>query len=215
MEALERHWGVSLSHLPPGSPDVAGLLRDRRIKTAVILGEDPFGSPGYPPDLIEGLRAAELLVVGDLFPTATTAAADIVLPLSSTAESSGTMTNQEGRVLAFDRAVAPVAGVETWEILCGLAAHLGHGPAMAYGGTGEVTAEIARVVPWHTGADPAGGPAPGHAGRAAPTRVEFDPALAAGEVVPVETLALDASEARLARWFGESFRQARAALRRA
>jgi NADH dehydrogenase/NADH:ubiquinone oxidoreductase subunit G len=181
----------------------------------VILGEDPFGSPGYPPDLIEGLRAAELLVVGDLFPTATTAAADIVLPLSSTAESSGTMTNQEGRVLAFDRAVAPVAGVETWEMLCGLAAHLGHGPAMAYGGTGEVTAEIARVVPWLAGADPAGGPAPGRPGAAAPTRAEFDPALAAGEVVPVETLALDVSEARLARWFGESLRQARAALRRA
>ncbi len=70
---------------------------------------------------------------------------------------------------------------------------------MAYGGVGEVTAEIARVV----------------AGRAAPFRVEFDPVLTAGEVVPVETLALDASEARLARWLEESFRRARAALRRA
>ena len=215
VEALERHWGVTLSHLPPGSPDVAGLLRDHRIKTVVILGEDPFGAPGYPPDLIEGLRAAELLVVGDLFATATTAAADIVLPLSSTAESSGTMTNQEGRVLAFDRAVAPVAGLETWEILCGLAAHLGHGAAMAYGGTGEVTAEIARVVPWYAGAHSGGDPAPESPGRAAPARIGFDPAFAAGEVVPVETLALDASEARLARWLGESFRQARAALRRA
>ncbi len=165
----------------PGSAgaDIAGLLRDHRIKTVVILGEDPFGSPGYPPDLIEGLRAAELLVVGDLFPTATTAAADIVLPLSSTAESSGTMTNQEGRILAFDRAVAPVAGLETWEILCGLAAHLGHGAAMAYGGTGEVTAEIARVVPGYSGAHAAGDPAPEPPAGAAPARIGFDPALAA------------------------------------
>ena len=137
----------------PASRDVAQLLRDRQIKVAVVLGEDPVGAPGFPTDLCDGLLAADFLIVGDLFLTATAASANVVLPLSSTAETSGTMTNAERRVQRLERAVPPAGGMETWEILSRLAGLLGYRFKMKYGSAQDVTAEIRQVVPIWAGLD--------------------------------------------------------------
>ncbi len=48
---MEKQLGVVLCDLPPASQDVAQLLRDKKIKVAVVLGEDPVGAPGFPKDL--------------------------------------------------------------------------------------------------------------------------------------------------------------------
>jgi predicted molibdopterin-dependent oxidoreductase YjgC len=91
LEQMEKELGVVLCDLSPPSLDVAQLLRDKKIKVAVVLGEDPVGAPGFPQDLCDGLLAADFLLVGDLFLTSTAAFATVALPLSSTAETSGTM----------------------------------------------------------------------------------------------------------------------------
>ena len=147
LEQMEKQLGVVLRDLPPASPDVAQLLREKKIKVAVVLGEDPVGAPGFPKDLRDGLLAADFLIVGDLFLTATAASANVVLPLSSTAETSGTMTNAERRVQRLERAVPPAGGMETWEILSRLAGLLGYRFKMKYGSAQDVTAEIRQVVP--------------------------------------------------------------------
>ncbi len=48
IEELEKDWCVALRDLEPGSTDIAELLRQKKIKVAVVIGEDPLGNEGYP-----------------------------------------------------------------------------------------------------------------------------------------------------------------------
>lgn len=194
LERVEKELGVVLADLPPGNADVARLLREKRVRVALVLGENPLGAPGFPRDLCEGLLAADFLLVGDLFLTPTAANAGVVLPLSSAAETSGTMTNAEGRVQALERAVPAVAGLETWEVLSRLGGLLGLRFKMRYGSVRDVTDEIRRVAPaWRDlGADLAGlvrdvRPAP---------RADARTSLPGDLVTPVPTLFLDTLEMR-------------------
>ncbi len=210
LEQIEKELGVVLSDLSPPGLDVAQLLRDRKIKVAVVLGEDPLGAPGFPQDLRDGLLAADFLLVGDLFLTATAASATVALPLSSTAETSGTMTNAERRVQKLQRAVPPAGGMETWEILSQLASLLGHRFKMKYGSAQDVTAEIRRVVPIWAGLDLDSACAVWDADG---FRLPRAPLAELGEpIAPVLTLGLDALEVRFGTWFDKIFEKAREAL---
>lgn len=199
LERMEKELGAVLSELPPHGADVARLLREKKVRVAIVLGEDPLGSPGFPRDLQEGLLAAEFLLVGDVFLTETAASSTVALPLSTSAETSGTMTSAERRVQRLTRAVPPAGGMETWEVLGRLAALLGYRFKMRYRSVEEVTAEIRRVVPLWEGLDlsapsgairEAGGPEPPVA-----------PVWPGEAVTPVPTLALDTVEARFTEWF--------------
>jgi len=218
VDELEREWGVALRELDTTPVQIADLLRRRQIKVAVILGEDPLGAPEFPDDLRAGLVACELIVVGDLFFTETAWAADVVLPLSSAAETSGTFTNAERRVQRLVRAVPPRAGIETWELLCQLAGRMGFRFKMRYGSPDDVFAEIRRMAPiyrdvvvdsvdtdgvWDVGRLPA----PHPAGDRVP------PGEPAGRVDPVATLPLDCLEVRFARWFDRLMSEANRAHR--
>jgi formate dehydrogenase major subunit len=207
LEQMEKQLGVVLCDLPPASPDVAQLLRDRKVKVAVVLGEDPMGAAGFPQDLIDGLLAADFLLVGDLFLTATAASATVALPLSATAETSGTMTNAERRVQRLRRAVPPAGGLETWEILSQLAGLLGYRFKMKYGSAQDVTDEIRRVAPIWAGLDlDLEGEVWNANGLKAP-RVPF--AGLGGPIAPVPTLGLDTLETRFETWFDGVFEKAR------
>jgi len=214
VDALEKEWCVSLHDLGRDRTDIAELLSRKEIRVALVLGEDPFGAPGLPPELEEGLLAADLLVAADVVETATTRAADVVLPLCAVAETSGTFTNQERRVQAFRRAVTPQAGIETWQLICELAARLGQRFKMRYGGVEEVTEEIRRVAPIYRHVRIDSPDADGVWDIEGLSLAESVPALpAAGEpAVPAATLPLDALEARFARWFHEVMANARRAM---
>jgi NADH-quinone oxidoreductase subunit G len=77
--------------------------------------------------------------------------ADVVLPCTDYGESSGTLTNTEGRVQRLTRAQTPPEDArEGWQILCDLEAALGGDPR--YHSAEDVTREIARVTglpSWH------------------------------------------------------------------
>ena len=207
---VEKQLGVVLSDLPAPGQDVGRLLREKKIRVAVVLGEDPFGAPGFPKELCDGLRAADFLVVGDLFLTATAASASVVLPLSSTAETSGTMTNAERRVSRLQRAVPPAGGMETWEVLSHLAGQLGYRFKMKYGSVDDVTAEIRRVAPIWSGLDLVPEGTVWDAGGLSRAEAPF---AGLGETLtPVPTLGLDAVEARFATWFDTTVERARQAL---
>jgi len=207
MEQMEKEMGVVLRDISPPGLDVARLLREKKIKVAIVLGEDPVGAPGFPQDLRDGLLAADFLLVGDLFLTATAASATVALPLSSTAETSGTMTNAERRVQRLQRAVPPAGGMETWEILSQLASLLGYRFKMKYGSAQDVTAEIRRVVPIWAGLDPGFmGAVWGVDG----LRLPEVPFTGLGRpLAPVPTLGLDTMEVRFTGWFDKIFEKAR------
>jgi len=207
LERMEKEMGVVLRDLSPPGQDVAQLLRERKIKVAVVLGEDPVGAPGFPPDLVDGLLAADFLLVGDLFLTATAAAATVALPLSSAAETSGTMTNAERRVQRLRRAVPPAGGMETWEILSQLAGLLGYRFKMKYGSAEDVTAEIGRVLPIWAGLEPGPAGAVWDVDALRLPRVPFSGL--GGPLSPVATLGLDSLEVRFKGWFDGIFEKAR------
>jgi formate dehydrogenase major subunit len=207
LERMEKEMGVVLRDLSAPGQDVAQLLRDRKIKVAVVLGEDPVGASGFPPDLVDGLLATDFLLVGDLFLTATAAAATVALPLSSAAETSGTMTNAERRVQRLRRAVPPAGGMETWEILSQLAGLLGYRFKMKYGSAQDVTAEIRRVLPIWAGLEPGSAGAVWDVDALRLPRVPFTEL--GGPLSPVATLGLDSLEVRFKGWFDGIFEKAR------
>ncbi|MBD3162744.1 MAG: molybdopterin-dependent oxidoreductase, partial [Candidatus Eisenbacteria bacterium] len=212
IDEFEKQWCVSLQDLRLEEPDVEKKLREKRIRVAIVLGEDPFGAEGYPREILDGLLAADFLVVGDQFQTATVRMANVALPLSSAAETSGTMTSLERRVQPLERAVPPRSGMETWEILTAIAAGMGLRFKMKYTGVAEISEEIARVVPSY---------APALAGTTEAgviwdlasfplTASDPDRRVFQEAIRPERTLRLDYLEARFERWFEEVFRDARA-----
>lgn len=217
IEAFEKEWCVVLREMAGGDgAELADLLRQKKVKVAVILGEDPFGNEAYPKDLLDGLLATEFLIVGDLFATLTSAMANVVLPLSSAAETSGTMTNLERRVQRLKRAIPPVAGLETWEILCRLASQMGYRFKMKYAGVDEVTAEILRVVPMYgdVALGEQGSDAIWSLGRSGLKQVSLDrgTAPAAQVHMPIPTLFLDHLEQRFDGRFTKIMADARGAM---
>jgi formate dehydrogenase major subunit len=201
IDNLEKEWCVALRDLDASRVDVAALLREKKIKVAIILGEDPLGCPDLPDDLREGLLATDFMVVGDLFLTETAKAANVVLPLSSAVETSGTFTNSERRVQSVTRAVRPRSGVETWDLLCQLGARMGFRFKMKYASPGEVMDEIRRVAPIYRDVAIGDGD-----GGAIWDRARFPlaprPAVAArAAVMPALTLPLDHLEIRFKNWF--------------
>jgi formate dehydrogenase major subunit len=207
VEDLEKIWGVSLRQLDTSGVDVARLLAEKRIKAAVVIGEDPLGAEDLPVELREGLEAVEFLVVADLFPTRTVAAAHVALPMSGTPETSGTVTNSERRVQALSRAVPPKPGVETWRLLTDLAAAMGSRAGMHYSSPAEIFEEIRRAAPIYRYVEVGsqGPDAIWDAVRSPLAAPPLDGAAAAPVVTPVTTAALDCLDARFERWFGGLF----------
>jgi formate dehydrogenase major subunit len=81
------------------------------------------------PDLAatrEALARLDHLVVQDIFPTETTAFADVVLPAAALAESPGTVTNTDRIIQLVEPALPPPGDArEDWAIVCDMASRLG------------------------------------------------------------------------------------------
>jgi len=207
IDRFEREWSVALGGVETGGSSVARLLAEKKIKAALVIGEDPLASASLPPALREGLAAAELLVVADLFLTDTAKAAHVVLPLGSPVETSGTYTNSERRVQRLRRAVHSRTGVEGWELLCQLAARMGLEAGMTYEHPGEIFEEIRRVTPIYRDLV-FGSQEPGaiwDLNLFQPPRVTAPYQPESPAVVPSATLMLDCLEARFSRWFAGLF----------
>lgn len=200
---LETQWGGRLRHLDTRRNDVGRLLASGAIKAAVVFGEDPLGVEGLPAEVRAAFGALDLLVVADLFLTRTAAAADVVLPLSSSVETSGTFTNSERRVQRVRRAVAPRGGVETWQMIARLAGELGVPGSMAYSSPEDVFAEIRRVAPIYRDVvvDAEEAAAIWDAGRAPLTAAGPEVAAGAPALTPAPTFGLDTLDARFEAWF--------------
>ena len=98
----------------------------------------------------EALKTLDLLVVQDVFLTETAQLADVVLPAASFAETEGTFTNTERRVLLVNRVVAPPGDARPdWEILCDLSSRMGY--PMDYPNAAAIMDEIAAVTPIYGG----------------------------------------------------------------
>ena len=144
-----------------------------------VLDPGPDGSIGDVSWIVAARRSGKLplLIVQGVVMTDLAAAADIVLPGAAWVEKDAIYTNDQGRVQAASRAIAPPGEArEDWQILADLARSLGL--TLPYQSSNDVRRAIAAALPGSTYAD-----APKHGVRAPGPGEQ----LAAG-VEPVRTM---------------------------
>lgn len=97
------------------------------IKALYLAGEDPLPKMGANAAAIkQELEKLDLLIVSELFLTSTAKLADIVLPVTSFAESQGTQTNNGSQAQIVRRAVPPLGQTRPeWMVAKSIAASLG------------------------------------------------------------------------------------------
>ena len=82
-----------------------------------ILGEDPVMSDPDTAHIRKCLEKVDFLVLQEIFPSETSAYADVLLPGVSFAEKSGTFTNTERRVQMVHKAIQPLGEARPdWQI---------------------------------------------------------------------------------------------------
>ena len=135
--------GLTVTDMIPG-------LIEGSLKAIYIMGENPMLSDPDSHHVEEALKAAELVVVQDIFLTETAMMADVVLPGACFAEKDGTFVNTERRVMRVRKAVEPVGDARAdWEIIQDVSNRLGY--PMAYDSPEEIMKEIASVTPSYGG----------------------------------------------------------------
>ncbi len=149
-EKFEKAWGVPIS--PKAGLKSVEMLDQacgRSFKGLFILGEDPAQTDPNSNQVRKALKSLDFLVVQDIFQTETTKYAHVILPGSSFAEKDGTFTNGERRVQRVRKAIAPLAGMADWQVICKLSTLMGY-PA-EYSHPSEIMDEIASLTPPYGG----------------------------------------------------------------
>jgi NADH-quinone oxidoreductase subunit G len=106
--------GIAASLMGSNLPKIADGIKSGAIKILIVFGED-VTKHGIGADLLSKL---ETLIVSDILPNKTTAAAHYLLPGCAHAEKRGSFTNVKGRVQRFLKAVEPPGDARPeWEFL--------------------------------------------------------------------------------------------------
>ncbi|WP_029108808.1 bifunctional nitrate reductase/sulfite reductase flavoprotein subunit alpha [Mycobacterium sp. URHD0025] len=156
---VEAQWGVEpgtiRSDVGPGTVGMFEQMEQGLIKACWIICTNPVASVANRKTVINGLEAAQLVIVQDAYrSTATNHYADILLPAALWAESEGVMVNSERNLTLLSPSVAPLGQARPdWQLICDVAAHLGFAEHFAYRSAEEVFAEIRRFANPKTGYD--------------------------------------------------------------
>ncbi len=122
-QKFEAAWGVTL-------PEKVGMTvtemmpaaLEGTLKALYILGEDPVMSDPDSSHIRHCLKTCEFIVLQEIFPSETSAYADVLLPGVSFAEKTGTFTNTERRVQMVRKAIEPLGDAHPdWWIIAELA----------------------------------------------------------------------------------------------
>jgi NADH-quinone oxidoreductase subunit G len=126
-------------------------VREGKVKTAIILENDL--ARRFPKrDVDEFLDLCETVVVLDHLETGITAKADIVLPVSTFAESDGTLVNNEGRAQRFYKVMVPAEGIrESWRWLRDIAREAGSDEARTWHTLDDCVQAVIESQPWFDG----------------------------------------------------------------
>lgn len=131
------------------------------IRALYILGEDPVLTDPDANHVRAALEACEFIVLQEIFPSATAAYADVLLPGVTFAEKEGTFTNTERRIQLVRQALAPLGAARPdWAITTDLARRLvaleqrlpvGPLASWPYESAADVMREIAALTPSYAG----------------------------------------------------------------
>ncbi len=167
-QKYEEAWGVSLSgQIGLAATQMIPMAGTGEIQALYILAENPAMSDPDSSHVRHCLETCDFIVLQEIFPSETSAFADVLLPGVSFAEKSGTFTNTERRVQRVRKAIEPVGEARPdWIIIRDLAERILQqrgsfeknevGPGGPYSGwtyedPQDVMNEINRLVPSYSG----------------------------------------------------------------
>jgi predicted molibdopterin-dependent oxidoreductase YjgC len=148
---FETAWNAELSDkVGLTVPEMLSGISNGSVKALYVLGENPMQSDPDTSHVEKALKAAELLVVQDIFLSPTAEMADVVLPGTSFAEKDGTFSNTERRVMRVRQAIDPVGDSRPdWQIIQELSTRFGY--EMNYDSPAAIMEEIAALTPSYGG----------------------------------------------------------------
>lgn len=134
-------------------PEMLDAAIDEKIKALYIMGEDTIMTDPNTNHSIKAFENVDLIVVQELFMTATTEMADVILPASSYFEKNGTFTNGERRVQRVNKVVEPIGNTKPdGQIIIDIMSRLGYDqPTGLTYDAEKVIEEIADVIPFMKG----------------------------------------------------------------
>ncbi len=146
VEKMPTHEGFKI-------PEMLDAAIDGKLKALYIMGEDTIMTDPNTNHSIKAFEKLELIVVQELFMTATTEMADVVLPASSYFEKNGTFTNGERRVQRVNKVIEPIGNTKPdGQIIIDIMSRLGYDqPTGLTYDAAKVIEEIADVIPFMKG----------------------------------------------------------------
>ncbi len=134
-------------------PEMLDAAINGKIKALYIMGEDTIMTDPNSYHSIKAFEKLELIVVQELFMTATSEMADVVLPASSYFEKNGTFTNGERRVQRVNKVIEPIGNTKPdGQIIIDVMSRLGYNqPTGLTYDAAKVIEEIADVIPFMKG----------------------------------------------------------------
>ena len=134
-------------------PEMLDAAIAGKIKALYIMGEDTIMTDPNTNHSIKAFENVDLIVVQELFMTATTEMADVVLPASSYFEKNGTFTNGERRVQRVNKVIEPIGNTKPdGQIIIDIMSRLGYNqPTGLTYDAAKVIEEIADVIPFMKG----------------------------------------------------------------
>ncbi len=125
-------------------PCITTLLEEKRLKIALIFGEDPAGTAINKSKVINWLKGIPFKVVSDYFLTETAVMSDIVLPATFPIEMDGSFTNTQRYIKQFTKQAEPKPSVTSHEILSALLSAFGIEPA---NNPNDILSEALKLIP--------------------------------------------------------------------
>ena len=149
-EIYENAWGVSIDPEPGlRIPNMLDAAVEGTFRGLYCQGEDILQSDPDTNHVAAGLRAMDCVIVHDLFLNETANYAHVFLPGSSFLEKNGTFTNAERRINMVRKVMAPLNGMEDWEVTQALANAMGAN--WNYTHASQIMDEIAATTPSFAG----------------------------------------------------------------
>jgi formate dehydrogenase alpha subunit len=162
-QKFEAAWGVPLSNkVGLTVTEMIPAAGEGKVKALYILGEDPVMSDPDSAHIRHCLETCDFIVLQEIFPSESSAFADVLLPGVSFAEKDGTFTNTERRIQRVRKAIDPPGEArDDWWITSKLATRIlaegerqvqgGAYAAWDYNNPSEVMEEIAGLTPSYGG----------------------------------------------------------------
>ena len=133
----------------------------RQLRGLFLMGENPVLTDPDSAHVRACLAAAEFVVLHEIFPSATSEFADVLLPGTTFAERDGTFTNTERRVQLVRQAIPPVGESRPeWQVLAELGTRclaqqgrtpLGSAAGYAYDSPSQIMDELRTLTPSYAG----------------------------------------------------------------